>query len=186
MQAGLSIRRAGAADAGALSLLGGATMLETYAELIDGADIVAHSRRRHSEEFYADWLADNRISIWIAQTACAAPVGYAVLMPATVPNPPRPGDLELQRIYVLSRYHGSGVGYALMELAIEESRRQGAGALVLGMMKRNHRALAFYKRQGFTEIGTRRFQVGSAVFDDFVLELAFDGVGPGAPILVDR
>ena len=99
-----------------------------------------------------------------------APVGYLVLMPATVPSEgPHPDDLEVQRIYVLSRYHGTGIGHALMCRAIEESTRRRARAVVLGVLKRNTRAVAFYSRQGFREIGTRVFQVGTARFDDLVL-----------------
>ncbi len=162
-----AIRRARADDARALALLGAATMLETYAELIDGADILAHCENRHAAAVYAAWLADARVTIWIAHTARDAPIGYLVLMPATLPEPdPHPDDMEVQRIYVLSRFHGTGIGHQLMGHAIAET---GARRLVLGVLKRNERAVAFYRRQGFAEIGSRVFQVGSARFDDFVL-----------------
>ena len=167
---GLSIRLADRADAPALSLLGSATMLETYAELVDGPDILAHCERRHAASVYDAWLADPAIRIWIAQTARRAPVGYLMLMPATLPDEaPHANDLEVQRIYLLSRFQGTGTGHALMNCAVAESTRRGARALVLGVLKANIRAVAFYKRQGFREVGTRVFQVGSARFDDHVL-----------------
>ena len=145
-------------------------MLETYAELIDGPDIVAHCERRHAASVYAEWLAQPATVTWIAETQCRAAVGYLVLMPATLPDEaPHPDDLEVQRIYVLSRFHGTGVGHALMAQAIEESARRGARQVVLGVLRRNTRAVAFYRRQGFVEVGTRVFQVGSARFDDLVL-----------------
>ena len=148
-------------------------MLETYAELVDGPDIVAHCENRHAVRIYTAWLADPAIAIWLAETARGAAVGYLVLMPATLPEEaPHANDLEVQRIYVLSRYHGAGVGHALMSCALAEGARRGARALVLGVLKRNTRALAFYRRQGFIETGTRVFQVGSARFDDFVLSRA--------------
>ncbi len=144
-------------------------MLETYAELVDGPDIVAHCENRHSVAVYAAWLADPSVVIWIAETIRRNAVGYLVLMPATLPDDaPHPDDLEVQRIYVLSRYHGTGIGHALMTRATEESARRGARQVVLGVLKRNTRAVAFYRRQGFREVGTRVFQVGSARFDDFV------------------
>ncbi len=144
-------------------------MLETYAELVDGPDIVAHCENRHSVAVYAAWLADPSVVIWIAETIRRNAVGYLVLMPATLPDDaPHPDDLEVQRIYVLSRYHGTGIGHALMTRAVEESARRGARQVVLGVLKRNTRAVAFYRRQGFREVGTRVFQVGSARFDDFV------------------
>lgn len=158
------------ADDRALALLGSATMLETYAELVDGPDIVAHCENRHAVAVYRAWLADPQVVIWIAETIRRNAVGYLVLTPATLPDDAaHPRDLEVQRIYVLSRYHGAGVGHLLMSRAIEESVQRRARAMVLGVLKRNTRAVAFYHRQGFREIGTRVFQVGSARFDDFVL-----------------
>lgn len=167
MMSPFAIRRARPGDGAALALLGAATMLETYAELIDGADILAHCRNRHSAEIYEDWLADERGTIWTAHATRGAPIGYLVLTPATLPETdPHPDDMEVQRIYVLSRFHATGVAQALMAHAIAES---GPRRLVLGVLKRNARAVAFYHRQGFREIGTRVFQVGASRFDDFVL-----------------
>ncbi len=167
--ADLAIRRASVQDARALSLVGSAAMLETYAELVDGPDIVAHCEHRHAVAVYQAWLADPNAVIWVAETVRRNVIGYLVLTPATLPDDaPHPDDLEVQRIYVLSRYHGTGVGHALISRAIEESAARDARQVVLGVLKRNTRAVAFYRRQGFREIGTRVFQVGSARFDDFV------------------
>ncbi len=163
------LRRAGPRDAAALSLLGSATMLETYAELVDGPDIVQHCANRHAAAVYAAWLADPECAIWVAFTQRDALVGYLVLTPATLPDNPHPDDLEVQRIYVLSRYHGAGIGGALMGCAVAEARRRSARQLVLGVLKLNAPAIAFYDRQGFTVIDKRVFQVGTATFDDHVM-----------------
>ena len=168
----LSIRLATPGDADALSLVGSATMLETYADKVPGSDIVAHCMRRHSAAVYAAWLADSEVAVWIAETAGGAAVGYLVLMPATLPEgSAHADDLEVQRIYLLSRFHGSGIGHRLINLAAAETRARRKRQLVLGVLKANTRAVAFYRRQGFQEVGTRRFQVGDSVFEDFVLGL---------------
>lgn len=144
-------------------------MLETYAEKVPGDDIVAHCANRHSVAVYEAWLKDPRNTTWIAETMTGAPAGYLVLMPATLPDKhPHADDLEIQRIYVLSRYHGTGLGPRLMQAAIEAARIGGARQLVLGVLKTNTRAVAFYERQGFTRIDVRKFQVGQTLFDDFV------------------
>ena len=83
----------------------------------------------------------------------------------------------MQRIYLLSRFHGTAGGHALMNHAIGETKARGKRQLVLGVLKANVRALAFYRRQGFTEIGTRTFQVGGSVFDDFVMGLTINSAG---------
>ena len=166
--AGWSVRRAGPGDAERLSLVGRATFLESYTWLLGGEDILAHCRDRHSEAFYADWLAQGP-ALWLAEAERGAPVGYAGLGAPDLPQA-RPGDLELKRIYVLSRFHGpQGPGRALMAAAVEEARRLRAPRLLLGLHPQNARALGFYRRSGFHPIGVRTFTVGDMVIDDDVV-----------------
>jgi ribosomal protein S18 acetylase RimI-like enzyme len=166
----LTIRTAKPGDEQALSLVGAATFLETYAHMIPGSDLVTHCATKHSPETYAAWLADPSVTIWLAETEARAPVGYLVLTRATLPvGEPQPHDLEVQRIYVLSRFHRTGMGYALMNLAVAKAVSKGAERVVLGVHNENARALAFYKRQGFHVINSRRFHVGISVFCDSVL-----------------
>lgn len=169
------IRRAAAGDADALALVGAATFLDTFAGVLDGADIVAHCRKQHSAEAYAQALADPAVALWLAETAGAAPVGFAMLTPPHLPDLPpqqqRAGDLELKRIYLLSRFHGGGTGRRLMQHAIDEARARGAGRLLLGVYAGNARALAFYARCGYAQVGERRFQVGANTYHDAILAL---------------
>ena len=80
-------------------------------------------------------------------------------------------DLELKRIYLLSRFHGAGAGRALMEAAIVEARLRGARRLLLGVYAGNGRAIAFYLKQGFSRISERRFQVGRNAYEDIIFAL---------------
>ena len=164
----VTIRKAVPGDALALSLLGSATMLETYAEKVPGADILAHCVNCHSIATYDAWLADPVITTWLAESATGAPVGYLVLMPTTLAAA-SPADFEVQRIYVLSGFHGAALGHRLMRLAIAGAAAHGAPRLVLGVMRANTRAVAFYERQGFRVIGARMFTVGASIFEDHVM-----------------
>ncbi len=166
-----AIRRAGPGDEAALSLVGGATFLETFAGLVDGADIIAHSARQHAATVYAGWLAAPDYSIFLAAIAPGgAPVGYCVLCPpADMPSDiPRPGDLEIKRIYLLSRFHGSGAGRGLMGAAMDEARTRGAARVLIGVKDDNARAIAFYKKCGFDVVGTRSFNVGAGTYSDLI------------------
>jgi len=157
-------------DEQALALVAAATFLETYAHIIPGADMIAHCTTKHSAKTYAGWLTDPAVTIWIAETSMQSPVGYLVLTKATLPDEfPHPEDLEIQRIYVLSRFHRTGMGFALMNLAVARAISRGANRLVLGVLSENARALAFYQRQGFTIIDDRKFKVGNSIFHDSVL-----------------
>jgi len=164
------LRRAAPDDAEALSHIGAATFLESYTEIIDGPDMIAHCTRQHSRAVYGSYLADPASSVWIAEyAATGAPVGYALNCPPDLPVALQVGDIELKRIYAFSRFHGAGIGAGLMHAAIEDARARGAPRLLLGTYQDNHRAVAFYTRHGFALIGTRQFQVGTKLFDDIVM-----------------
>jgi ribosomal protein S18 acetylase RimI-like enzyme len=167
-----SIRRASPDDARALSLLGSAAVLETYTEMLPGPDLLDFCTVKHSPAQYGVWLNDPGCVVWIAQARLGAPIGYLVLVPASLPvEGPRVGDYEVLRIYVLHPFHKTGLGHALMALAVDEARARHAPRLVLAAHNDNARALAFYRRQGFEVIAARQFVVGGTVCSDSVLAL---------------
>lgn len=163
------IRRAGPGDAQALALAGAATFLETFAGILPGPDIVAHCAVQHAPERYAGWLSAG-CPIWLAEAATGrAPVGYLVLSPPDLPIPSDDRDVEVKRIYAFSRWHGTGLGRALMEAAANHAKAEGRRRLLLGVYGRNERAIAFYLKTGFEIVGERRFTVGGQTYDDLVL-----------------
>ncbi len=164
----MTIRRATEADAEALALVGSATFLESYALSLPGPDLVRHCARAHAREVYEAWLNDPNCAIWVAVAGEAMVVGYAVLTPSDLPER-RGEDLELRRLYLLTRFQGGGSGRAFVETVAEEARRRGATRLTLGVYGENHAALAFYGRVGFVPVGTREFTVGDKVCADYVL-----------------
>lgn len=54
---------------------------------------------------------------------------------------------------------------------MEEARARGHDVLWLGVWDRNERAIAFYARWGFVEVGEMSFLLGSDVQRDHVLAL---------------
>ena len=61
----------------------------------------------------------------------------------------------------------TGTAAALFDHALDGAA--GHDRLVLGVKNDNHRAIAFYTKQGFAQIATRRFDVGGTLYDDVVL-----------------
>ncbi|MCW1429038.1 GNAT family N-acetyltransferase [Novosphingobium sp. JCM 18896] len=164
--AGWNIREAGADDAPALALVGSATILETYAGLLEIADMLDFCATQHSAQAYRRYI-DGGAQAWLAEAqGTGVPLGYALLCPPELDDA-REGDIELKRIYALTRMQGTGLGRALMDKALATC--SGYDRLLLGVHSRNTRALAFYERQGFAQIGTRGFLVGKVEHHDFVL-----------------
>ncbi|ATY34660.1 GNAT family N-acetyltransferase [Sphingomonas psychrotolerans] len=162
------IREAKAGDSECLALIGAATFLETFAGVLDGSAIVAHCSKEHSAAAYHRYLAAGA-EAWLAEAdEGGAPIGFALLATADLPGGDPAVDLELKRIYSLSRFHGTGLGSALMEVVIAAAAGR-AERLLLGVYAGNSRALAFYHKHGFEQIGERRFRVGARDYDDRVL-----------------
>ncbi len=162
------LRSATLEDADRLARIGAATFLETFAGILDRQAIIDHIARAHSAAAYREHLV-GAASAWLGEAAGGVPVGYALLGETDLPGSAADGsDVELKRIYVLSRFHGSGLGNALMQAAVDDAVRRGAARLLLGVFAGNARAQAFYRRQGFSEIARRLFRVGDRDYDDIV------------------
>lgn len=160
------LREAGTADCRTLALVGAATFLDSFAGVLDGEAIVAHCEREHSVAVYENYLA-NGGRAWLAEAMeGGAPIGFALTSRPDLPGA-EAGDIELKRIYVLSRFHGTGLAVALLDqvLAAHADRAR----IVLGVYENNHRALRFYAKHGFQPIATRQFNVGGNIYDDAVL-----------------
>lgn len=165
-----NIRPLGDDDAASLALVGQATFLETYATVLPAPDILAHCRHEHGEARYAGWLGTPGYDFWGAEIAGGGPmVGYVMLCPPDLPVATGAGDLEIKRIYLLSKFQGGGVGARLLNVAMDKARATGARRVWLGVYGQNASAIAFYARQGFTQAGVRKFQVGANTYDDLVL-----------------
>lgn len=172
----VTLRRATSADAPALALVGAATFLEAFTWMLPGADIVAHAAKNHTPAAYAEYFSKPDTRITLAVAGEDAPVGYAMLTAPELPSfDVQPTDIELKRIYLFSRFRRAPVsgsklrtGHALMEAAIADALALGRTRLLLGTHAGNLRAIAFYRRNGFVEAGTRTFQVGTQVCSDLI------------------
>jgi diamine N-acetyltransferase len=151
-----------------LSLIGAASFLEAFAGSLEGADLLQHCKHQHSTEKYAYWLNFPGYFLCLLEIK-GAPVGYAVLCPPDLPLVTTPDDIELKRIYLLHRFQKTGMGSALMIWSIEQAVTLGKERLLLGVNAGNEKALSFYSRHRFATIGTRKFQVGTMLCDDYIL-----------------
>ncbi len=167
-------RAAKLGDEQALSLLGQATFLATFAFDHPGGPLIQFLQDLHSVEFYAAKLANPEIDIIIGETPLGAPVAYAMLCPPEHPELQQAGDWELKRIYLLPGWQGGGNGGALMEQALNVAHRRRAARLLLAVYEVNERAIAFYQRQGFANIGETVFMVADVPFRDMVFARILD------------
>ncbi len=123
---------------------------------------------------FRDYLADPARTVLLAEGD--EPLGYAML----VHGEPADEDVraavtarptvELSKIYVLPAAHGTGAAGALMVAGLAWAAGRGAAGVWLGVNQQNARAQRFYAKSGFAVVGTKQFDVGGRLEDDFVME----------------
>ena len=78
-------------------------------------------------------------------------------------------SLEIERIYVVSKFQGEGLGRYLMEQAIAIATERKKKYVWLGVWEKNERAIRFYKKNRFYEISTHTFVMGEDVQTDYIM-----------------
>jgi ribosomal protein S18 acetylase RimI-like enzyme len=78
--------------------------------------------------------------------------------------------LEIERIYVLQAFHGKKVGQLLYDKAIQVAEQINATYVWLGVWENNHRALSFYKKNGFVEFDKHIFRLGTDEQTDLMMK----------------
>lgn len=130
---------------------------------VDPGDVATFVDANLSAARFAEYLADPRRAILTARHEDRI-VGYAMLIRESEDD-----TAELSKMYVLPDCHGAGVAAALMDLALATAERWGASRLWLGVNQQNQRAQRFYAKSGFAISGTRTFQVGGGLENDYVM-----------------
>ncbi len=78
--------------------------------------------------------------------------------------------LEIERIYVLKEYHGKKAGQFLYEHAIQIAVTNKVNFVWLGVWEENHRAISFYKKNGFVEFDKHIFVLGTDEQTDIMMK----------------
>jgi len=168
----VKIRPATLADAATLTALGARTFRDTFAADNAAENVEAFLASHYRPEIQEAELKEPR-NLYLLAEVSGVPAGFALLCDGAreqCVQAERP--LNLSRLYVDRPFLGAKVGAALLLRCLEEGRNRGHDVLWLGVWERNARALAFYSRWGFTEVGEMRFVLGSDPQRDLVLTLA--------------
>lgn len=149
----LQLRPGQQSDALTVAALSVQVFLDTYAT--DGVrpDLAREAFREYSEQAFLGRLADPNRRFILAEGQQAL-VGFAEVHsgPREAPVPDLHG-VELVRLYVQPQAQRSGVGTALLDAAEKLALSARAPALWLTVWEGNRRALAFYARSGYADMG---------------------------------
>jgi ribosomal protein S18 acetylase RimI-like enzyme len=163
------IRKADRSDAKRLSEFAEASFRDTFGAANTRHDMDLHCRATYGEAIQAAEISDpDRTTLLCEEDGRL--IGFAQLRWAGAPDcvsALAPG--EIQRLYVAPDRHGQGVAQELMSACMEAMRARGSDVVWLGVWERNPRAISFYRKSGFVEVGDHVFPVGNDPQRDIVM-----------------
>lgn len=145
------------------------TYFETFAHLCTPADMEAYLNKAfETEKIRAELLDTNSLFYFLYSDTRL--VGYLKLneAPAQTDIQDRQ-SLEIERIYVAKEFQGKRLGGYLMEQAVKIAVQREKAYVWLGVWEKNERAIRFYKKNGFYEIGTHTFVMGEDEQTDYIM-----------------
>ncbi|SHE57180.1 GNAT family N-acetyltransferase [Pedobacter caeni] len=156
----IKLIKASIKDIDTLQQIGRKTFFETFASSNTEADMKKYLDDHFNQEklslevnhpeslFYIAWDEQN-------------PVGYLKVNTGRAQTELQDdSSLEIERIYVLSSYHGKKVGQLLYEKALETALLLKKSAIWLGVWEENPRAIKFYTKNGFVAFDQHIFKMG--------------------------
>jgi ribosomal protein S18 acetylase RimI-like enzyme len=167
----LLIRQAEISDTNIICALGVTTFYEAYFEQDESSDLASYVLESFSQAQIEEEINNTDSTFFIAELNGKA-VGYAKLREnSTVDCLKNENAVELDRIYILERAKGKGVGGKLLNRCFETARAKGYETIWLGVWERNTTALKFYEKIGFLKVGELQFPYGETVGTNYVLKI---------------
>jgi GNAT superfamily N-acetyltransferase len=164
------IRRAEPADAAPLAELAARIFTETFAEDTRPDDLAEFLAKAYGVRQQSEEISNPDVITLVAETpeglVAYAQVCRGMKAPACVTGE---APIGLVRFYVQRNWHGGGLAHRLMAAVMNAARKLGGRHLWLSVWERNPRAIAFYGKHGFREVGAEDFWVGSDCQTDRIL-----------------
>lgn len=157
------------ADAAALAELGARTFADTFGADNTPEDLQAHLLAAYGVPQQTAELEDPDIRTVLVCRGDTL-IGYAQVRRSAAPHCVVQSDpVELHRFYLDRTAHGSGLATRLLHEVHAAAHALGGQTLWLGVWERNPRAIRFYAKSGFHQVGSHVFMVGSDAQTDWVL-----------------
>lgn len=163
------VRVAEPSDAQRLADLAERTFRDTFGGSNTKADMDLHCRTSYGAAIQLAEILNPEMVTLVCEEG-ADLVGFAQLRWGKAPDcvsAKAPG--EIQRLYVLERRHGKGIAQSLMSACMAQLRKRASDAVWLGVWERNPRAISFYKKSGFVEVGHHVFPLGTDPQRDIIM-----------------
>jgi ribosomal protein S18 acetylase RimI-like enzyme len=165
-----SIRRAEPADAGPLADFAARIFDETFGPDNRPEDMAAHLADRFGVRQQTEEILHPDIVTLLVEDDGRRLIGFTQVRrhdpPACVTGE---APVEIGRFYVDRPWQGRGLAQRLMAAALDAARSLGGETVWLTVWEHNPRAIAFYGKHGFRDVGSQPFRLGSDLQTDRVM-----------------
>ena len=165
----MRIRRGTVDDAAAIAEIAERLFVRTFDPDNDPANVASHASEAFGESIQRAELADPTVTYLLLEVDGLL-AAFAELKAGSTNSSIRgEAQIEIQRFYVDHAYHGRGLASHLMDACLSEAQKQRARTIWLGVWERNLRAIRFYEKCGFVDVGVKTFQLGAELQYDRVM-----------------
>lgn len=166
----IEIRKVTLGDIESLRQIGSQTFAETFADSNSAENMAKYLR----EQFDINKLTrevSNIASQFYFALLDGQVIGYLKLNTGNAQTEAESDNaLEIERIYVLSGYHGKKVGQLLYDKAMQVSEELQSTYVWLGVWEENPRAIRFYEKNGFVAFDKHIFKLGDDEQTDIMMK----------------
>ena len=167
----VTIRPVDLADINALQEISKTTFSQTFSQHNSKEDMEAYLSTSYSVEKLTSEINHPNSEFYFA-IADHKVVGYLKVNTGNAQTENQ--DLtayEIERIYVDSAYLGKKIGQLLFNKAVALAKEKNKSYVWLGVWEENHRALAFYQKNGFVPFDKHIFKLGNDEQTDIMMKL---------------
>ncbi|RKE92339.1 GNAT family N-acetyltransferase [Ichthyenterobacterium magnum] len=156
-------------DAKLLALLSRQTYIESHGHFIaDKNDLKAYTKKTFSVSKTEEDISNTKNLFYIVYVN-DLPVGYAKLILNTSnKNIASQNNCRLERIYILSDFIPLKIGQQLLTFVVEKAKALQFDTIWLSVYIKNNRAIRFYEKNEFINVGELNFLVNGKVYENIV------------------
>jgi GNAT superfamily N-acetyltransferase len=164
------IRRAEPADASPLADFAARVFAETFGPDNRPEDMAAHLADRFGLRQQTEEILNPAVVTLLVEEEGRL-IAFTQVTTLHTPPPCVTGEapVEIGRFYVDRPWQGRGLAQRLMAAARDAARDLGGRTVWLAVWEHNPRAIAFYEKQGFRDVGSQPFRLGSDLQTDRVM-----------------
>lgn len=167
----LEIRKATKKDNAIIHTIAVTTFLETYSSVNSQENILNYLSKNYSLEQLTREI-NNPLSEFYLAVLNHQIIGFLKINFGEAQTEIKDNEsVEIERIYVLSEFHGKKIGQLLFDKALEIARKHRSTYLWLGVWEKNPKAIRFYQKNNLTEFDKHIFKLGNDEQIDIMMKI---------------